>query len=294
MAAVGESSLASNNMSLVTPTPKKAKLLDIATDPTTSRQQQQQQNLHRHPGVPATHMRPPQPQAAHYHHHQMQHHRVHGYRPQLSNPHLHHQMMGHPHSVHQMQQRHHQQQQPRGPYPHMHMNSTGIHKPTPFQQRHQAQQPSAAGVGYHGSHTSSFAVGQQSNKNLAAPHQTMAASRQLQRPVTTRGTLHQRPLPTQTASSSSSTTSSSTTVDNKINSSAAVATSTQDSGIYSRKKKSLGVLATNFLHKYDNSVPGTEVIVDDAAIDLGVERRRVSVVYCQRFFDSLSSHCHIV
>lgn len=44
---------------------------------------------------------------------------------------------------------------------------------------------------------------------------------------------------------------------------------------YSRKKKSLGVLAQNFLERYQNCTAGTEVIVDEAATDLGVERRRI-------------------
>jgi CCR4-NOT transcriptional regulation complex NOT5 subunit len=46
---------------------------------------------------------------------------------------------------------------------------------------------------------------------------------------------------------------------------------------YSRKKKSLGVLAENFIRQYQD-VPSnrtTEIIVDDAAVQLGVERRRI-------------------
>ena len=49
----------------------------------------------------------------------------------------------------------------------------------------------------------------------------------------------------------------------------------QDPAGYSRKKKSLGVLAENFMQRYENCKPGTEVIVDEAAVDLGVERRRI-------------------
>ena len=49
----------------------------------------------------------------------------------------------------------------------------------------------------------------------------------------------------------------------------------QDPASYSRKKKSLGVLAENFLQRYENCNPGTEIIVDEAAVDLGVERRRI-------------------
>jgi len=44
---------------------------------------------------------------------------------------------------------------------------------------------------------------------------------------------------------------------------------------YSRKKKSLGVLAENFLQRYQNCRPGTEIVVDEAATELGVERRRI-------------------
>jgi E2F/DP family winged-helix DNA-binding domain len=44
---------------------------------------------------------------------------------------------------------------------------------------------------------------------------------------------------------------------------------------YSRKKKSLGVLAQNFLERYQDCTTGTEVVVDEAAADLGVERRRI-------------------
>lgn len=44
---------------------------------------------------------------------------------------------------------------------------------------------------------------------------------------------------------------------------------------YSRKKKSLGVLADNFLDKYKTLTPGTHIIIDVAAQELGVERRRI-------------------
>ena len=44
---------------------------------------------------------------------------------------------------------------------------------------------------------------------------------------------------------------------------------------YSRKKKSLGVLAENFIKKYHDCPPGHQIIVDAAAKELGVERRRI-------------------
>lgn len=47
------------------------------------------------------------------------------------------------------------------------------------------------------------------------------------------------------------------------------------SAAYSRKKKSLGVLAENFINHYAKYPPGAVVIVDHAAVDLGVERRRI-------------------
>eukprot|EP00536_Pseudo-nitzschia_multiseries_P017762 jgi/Psemu1/70323/estExt_Genemark1.C_17980002 len=47
------------------------------------------------------------------------------------------------------------------------------------------------------------------------------------------------------------------------------------SAAYSRKKKSLGVLAENFINHYSKYPPGAVVIVDHAAVDLGVERRRI-------------------
>jgi transcription factor E2F7/8 len=47
------------------------------------------------------------------------------------------------------------------------------------------------------------------------------------------------------------------------------------SSTYSRKKKSLGVLAENFLNHYKDKPRGSVIIVDNAAVDLGVERRRI-------------------
>lgn len=44
---------------------------------------------------------------------------------------------------------------------------------------------------------------------------------------------------------------------------------------YSRKKKSLGILAENFLNSYQNMPPGSTIVVDEAAVRLGVERRRI-------------------
>lgn len=44
---------------------------------------------------------------------------------------------------------------------------------------------------------------------------------------------------------------------------------------YSRKKKSLGVLAENFLNHYKKLPRGSVIIVDHAAVELGVERRRI-------------------
>ena len=44
---------------------------------------------------------------------------------------------------------------------------------------------------------------------------------------------------------------------------------------YSRKKKSLGVLAENFLKTYEGLPQGSTIVVDEAAVKLGVERRRI-------------------
>jgi len=51
--------------------------------------------------------------------------------------------------------------------------------------------------------------------------------------------------------------------------------SNSGSTTYSRKKKSLGVLAENFLNHYKKLPRGSVIIVDHAAVDLGVERRRI-------------------
>lgn len=52
-------------------------------------------------------------------------------------------------------------------------------------------------------------------------------------------------------------------------------TSKNNNSSYSRKKKSLGVLAENFLKAYQNLPQGAIIIVDEAAVKLGVERRRI-------------------
>ena len=49
----------------------------------------------------------------------------------------------------------------------------------------------------------------------------------------------------------------------------------EHSNAYSRKKKSLGILAENFLKSYENLPRGSTIVVDEAAIQLGVERRRI-------------------
>jgi hypothetical protein len=56
-----------------------------------------------------------------------------------------------------------------------------------------------------------------------------------------------------------------------------VANSVTKSGdaAYSRKNKSLGVLARTFCSKYQYAPLGTEIIIDALAIQLGVERRRI-------------------
>ena len=47
------------------------------------------------------------------------------------------------------------------------------------------------------------------------------------------------------------------------------------SSTYSRKRRSLGVLAENFLNHYKKLPRDSVIIVDHAAVDLGVERRRI-------------------
>ena len=49
----------------------------------------------------------------------------------------------------------------------------------------------------------------------------------------------------------------------------------QQQQIYSRKNKSLGVLAANFLQKFQHCNVGHEIGLDEAAWDLGCERRRI-------------------
>jgi hypothetical protein len=58
---------------------------------------------------------------------------------------------------------------------------------------------------------------------------------------------------------------------------------------YSRKKKSLGVLAENFLKTYEDLPRGSIVIVDEAAVKLGVERRRIYDVV--NILESISLVC---
>lgn len=53
------------------------------------------------------------------------------------------------------------------------------------------------------------------------------------------------------------------------------ASSNSASTAYSRKKKSLGVLAENFLKTYQSLPEGATIVVDEAAVNLGVERRRI-------------------
>jgi hypothetical protein len=50
---------------------------------------------------------------------------------------------------------------------------------------------------------------------------------------------------------------------------------TKNDAAYSRKNKSLGVLARTFCTNYENSSLGTEIIIDALAVHLGVERRRI-------------------
>lgn len=58
---------------------------------------------------------------------------------------------------------------------------------------------------------------------------------------------------------------------------------------YSRKKKSLGILAENFLNSYQRLPKGSTVVVDEAAIKLGVERRRIYDVV--NILESISLVC---
>ena len=44
---------------------------------------------------------------------------------------------------------------------------------------------------------------------------------------------------------------------------------------YSRKNKSLGVLAENFINTFRHCPSGSDIVVDKAAQALGVERRRI-------------------
>jgi hypothetical protein len=44
---------------------------------------------------------------------------------------------------------------------------------------------------------------------------------------------------------------------------------------YSRKNKSLGVLAETFVRKYEGTPVGTNIVIDDTAIEFQVERRRI-------------------
>lgn len=58
---------------------------------------------------------------------------------------------------------------------------------------------------------------------------------------------------------------------------------------YSRKKKSLGILAENFLNSYKDLAKGSTIVVDEAAIKLGVERRRIYDVV--NILESISLVC---
>ncbi|KAG7341510.1 E2F/DP family winged-helix DNA-binding domain containing protein [Nitzschia inconspicua] len=49
----------------------------------------------------------------------------------------------------------------------------------------------------------------------------------------------------------------------------------EDAATYSRKNKSLGVLAENFIKKFQPYPSGYDIVVDSAAKELGVERRRI-------------------
>lgn len=59
------------------------------------------------------------------------------------------------------------------------------------------------------------------------------------------------------------------------NSAAAAASAASSSSSYSRKTKSLGVLAENFCQIFASQPPYTEIIIDAISADLGVERRRI-------------------
>ncbi|KAL3893937.1 MAG: hypothetical protein SGARI_007896, partial [Bacillariaceae sp.] len=52
-------------------------------------------------------------------------------------------------------------------------------------------------------------------------------------------------------------------------------TSSSSSKLYNRKNKSLSVLAENFINKFRGFPSGHQIIVDQAATSLGVERRRI-------------------
>jgi hypothetical protein len=52
-------------------------------------------------------------------------------------------------------------------------------------------------------------------------------------------------------------------------------TAAADRVTYSRKTKSLGVLAESFREAYASKPPGTDIIIDSVAKNLGVERRRI-------------------
>ncbi|KAL3941948.1 MAG: hypothetical protein SGBAC_003776 [Bacillariaceae sp.] len=69
----------------------------------------------------------------------------------------------------------------------------------------------------------------------------------------------------------------------------AAAVSVSSAANYSRKKKSLGVLAENFLNTYQALPKGSTIVVDEAAIKLGVERRRIYDVV--NILESISLVC---
>jgi len=201
--------LASNNKSLVTPTPKKTKLNDFP----------------RRHGPPNGMLMQGPPPPGHHHHH-------HGYLPPPPRPP---QM-----STHTMMQHHH--------------HHPGMHPPTNYGNAYSC---AAAGGGPNHGHGNNSNIDNHHHPSavfsLPTPQQQHSAKSQQQPPTTT-------------------TTDPS-------------ADANTDFDGYSRKKKSLGVLAENFLQRYENCAPGAEVIVDEAAIELGVERRRIyDVVYVGSFF----------